>query len=424
MVPHRNTVQGIPGPLQDRRRRLISIPSQQHLNTCMDYYCTSKFTELQVHVQGRLLNNCCKAYPERISIDWLESNPGKLFHTDTMIADRKLMLDNKSCASCHHGCYKYEEQGQISKRQREKNDANEFIKDLYSPVKTLQLVLSTDCNLTCMYCGPHWSTSWQRDIDKNGEYKLDGLSDTSQRTNNNWIQLWSKMKQKSRGVESKFFQLLLKEIKLSTGLEKLVILGGEPLLNIQLDQVLEKVPNTKINIVTGLGVSNSRLVKVLEKIKGMDVQFSVSGEATGQLFELIRHGITWKDFQDRVEMIAQHGHQIKFLSTISNLSVLGFLDFYERFSDKHTININPLTETEWMMPHVLDPASKDIFIKETKTKQNLPLFGTILQMIKPDVLDKDRINMRNYIDQFASRHSVDLNFLPRHFINWCRYNPN
>src|SRR6056300_450914 len=164
MVSHRSTVQGIPGPLQDRRRRLIYTPVQHYLNTSMDYYCSAKFTDLQVHVQSRLLYNCCKAYPERVDIEWLEANPGRLFHTDTMLADRKLMLEGKSCASCHHGCYKYEEQGLPSTRLQQHN--HEVISDTGAPLKRLQISLSTDCNMTCMYCGPEWSTSWHKDIKK------------------------------------------------------------------------------------------------------------------------------------------------------------------------------------------------------------------------------------------------------------------
>ena len=103
------------------------------------------------------------------------------------------------------------------------------------------------------------------------------------------------------------------------------------MLNNQLDQMLDRVHGKKITITTGLGVSHARLRKVLQKTKGMDVRFDVSAEATGQLFELIRHGVTWRDFQDRVSMIEQNGHQIRFISTISNLSVLGFTEFYDMY---------------------------------------------------------------------------------------------
>jgi molybdenum cofactor biosynthesis enzyme MoaA len=267
-----------------------------------------------------------------------------------------------------------------------------------------------------MYCGPEWSTSWQKDIDKNGEYLLDGVS---VKQKDNWSTLWGKMKQRSRGTESRFFQLLMREIELSAGLQHVIILGGEPLLNNQLDQMLDHVHGKKITITTGLGVSHTRLRKVLQSTKGLDVSFDISAEATGQLFELIRHGVTWRDFQERVSMIEKNGHQIKFLSTISNLSVLGFSDFYDLYSNKHEIEINPLSETAWMMPHVLDPRSKNDFINSTQAKHNLPEFNTILDMMKKTPEDKDRINTGDYLKQFSSRRSVDLDFLPEHFRKWC-----
>ena len=212
---------------------------------CMDYYCTDKFTDLQVHVQSRLLYNCCKAYPERVDLDWLEANPGKLFHTDTMVEDRKLMLDNKSCTSCHYGCYKYEEQGLSSKRQQSQNHST--IADPYAPLKNIQIMLSTDCNLSCVYCSPEFSTSWHKEIEKKGDYVLDGHVIT----NDNWSKLWSKMKQKSRGAESRFFKMLLGEIELAKEIKEISLLGGEPLLNNQLDQILDHAQGKKISITTG-----------------------------------------------------------------------------------------------------------------------------------------------------------------------------
>tara|TARA_B100001057_G_scaffold279926_1_gene280368 strand:+ start:2401 stop:3555 length:1155 start_codon:yes stop_codon:yes gene_type:complete len=379
----------------------------------MDYYCSQKFTDLQVHVQGRLLYNCCKAYPERVDLDWLEANPGKLFHTDTMLEDRELMLDNKSCASCHYGCYKYEEQGLTSDRQNYVND--EKILDPHAPIRHLAISLSTDCNLTCMYCSPEWSSSWQKDIEKNGDYLLDGVS---VKKNNSWSNLWAKMKQKSRGMESRFFAQILREIKLSTGIKSVSILGGEPLLNNQLDQMLDHVHGKEITITTGLGVSDSRLTKVLQKTKGMDVRFDVSGESTGRLFELIRHGVTWNDFQNRVNMIRQNGHQIKFISTISNLSILGFADFYDKYHSDHKITINNLTGADWMMPHVLDTKSKMQFIDSMQSKKDLPEFRRLLLMIKTTPDDTHRVNMANYLAEFSSRRGLNLDFLPKSFLKW------
>ena len=271
----------------------------------MDYYCSAKFTDLMIHVQGRLLYNCCKAYPERVDLDWLEANPGRLFHTDTMLQDRELMLDNKSCASCHHGCYKYEEQGLTSTRQNYIND--EKISDPHAPIRHLDISLSTDCNLTCMYCSPEWSSSWQKDIEKNGDYVLDSVP---VKQNDNWSNLWAKMKQKSRGMESRFFAQILREIKLSTGLQSVSILGGEPLLNNQLDQMLDHVHGKKITITTGLGVSDARLQRCCKKPKEWMLDFTYrekQQESYLNLLDTVSHGT---NFQNRVNMIEQNGHQI------------------------------------------------------------------------------------------------------------------
>jgi len=157
---------------------------------------------------------------------------------------------------------------------------------------------------------------------------------------------------------------------------------------------------------------------VLQKTKGMDVKFQISGEATGELFELIRHGVTWRDFQDRVKMIEQNGHKIQFISTISNLSILGFADFYDKYHGSHQITLNNLTGADWMMPHVLDTQSKMDFIDSTRSKKDLPEFKRLLHMIKDTPDDTHRVNMADYLAEFSSRRGLNLEFLPKSFINW------
>jgi len=379
----------------------------------MDYYCSTKFTDMMVHVQSRLLYNCCKAYPERADLDWLEQNPGRLFHTDTMLADRKLMLDDKSCSSCHHGCYKYEEQGLLSQRLQEQN--SQFISDTGAPLKRLQISLSTDCNMTCMYCGPEHSSSWQKDIKKNGAHELIGFK----LDNDNFSDLWAKIKQKSRSTDSRFFDLLLKEIKLADGLESISILGGEPLLNNQLEAVIDVSGDKEFSIITGLGVSHSRLSNLLKKIKNKKIRFLVSGETTGKFFELIRYGTKWEDFKERVRMIEDNAHEIEFISTISNISVLDFSNFYETYHKRHKIIVNTITDRPFLMPHVLDDLSKENFILETRSLNNVPQFQDISRLTGIDPAEEDRSNIGNYLKQFSSRRSIDISFLPEHFRKWC-----
>ena len=377
----------------------------------MDYYCTSKFTDLMVHVQSRLLYNCCKAYPERIDLDWLEANPGRLSHTPTMLRDRQLMLENKSCASCHHGCYKYEEQGLLSTRMQNK-DTDRII-DPYSSMQDLTISLSTDCNLACVYCSPEWSSAWKREIEKDGEYNLDQTIIK----NDSWSKLWSKMKQNSRGIDGRFFSLLINEIKLAKDIKSITLIGGEPLINNGLEQVIDSAKHKEINIITGLGVSHERLKKILKNTKGLNIKFKISAETTGKFFEFIRHGLRWKDFKQRVEMIHSHNHKIEFISTISNISVFDLHNFYQCYSDRYPININIMSERPFLQPHVLDESSKTQFL------DRINMFGThgdrLVKMISPNSDTIDRDNIKKYLTMLSHRRKIDLNFLPKHFLNWC-----
>ena len=383
----------------------------------MDYHCNSKFKTLQVHVQGRLLYNCHKAFPERVDIEWLESNPGKLFHTETMMNHRRQMLDNKPCSSCHHGCYKLEEQGQLSTRLLEMKDNEKKIVDPQNEMETMLIMLATDCNLACVYCSPEFSTAWQREIETHGDYELEGHVIT----NDNWSKLWSSMKQRPRSTGNKFFSLLLNEIKMAKGLKQITLLGGEPLLNNQLDEVIDHVDDKAITVVTGLGVSDERLQTILKKkTNNTNIKFHISAESTGKYFEFIRYGVKWNDFTRRVNMVNSKGHEVKFISTISNLSVLDLHNFYACYSGQYPINISIMSERPFLEPHVLDEQSKHEFQK------NIHLFGDkadqLSKMISKTPSTRDRENLKTYLTMLRDRRNIDLGFLPKHFLDWLGLN--
>ena len=383
----------------------------------MDYYCATKFTDLMVHVQARLLYNCCKAYPERINLQWLEKNPGSLFHTDTMIDDRKKMLDNKSCFSCHHGCYKQEEQGIMSARQHSVNPvmdrSKSKLQDPYASLKDLTIALTTDCNLACVYCAPEWSTTWQREVDQGGSYVMEDYAIK----NSNFNKTWSKLKQKARGADNKFFKLLLNEIKLADELEVITLLGGEPLLNNQFDHLLESAIGKRIKIFSGLGVSDQRLQKVLDKTKGMPISWNISAEATGRHFEFVRHGLTWDEFVKKVDMINDNGQEIVFHSTISNLSAFDFSNFYKHFGTDFPIKSSSVTGRPFMSPHVLDKESKDQIVdslESISSRQN-----KVAKWLYAEPSDLERRNIGSYLRQLRKRRSVDLHIFPKNFLQWC-----
>jgi len=89
------------------------------------------------------------------------------------------------------------------------------------------------------------------------------------------------------------------------------------------------------------------------------------------------------------------------------------------FKDKHQIKLNWVIERPWMMPHVIDDHSKQKFIEDTEGYKNLPEFKQILKSLKVEADDKDRKILGKFIKQFAKRRNISVDFLPKHFRDWC-----
>ena len=374
----------------------------------MNYHCSLKYTDLFVQVQARSLYNCCVAKPERVDIEWLEQNPGKLFHTPTMEKDRKLMKENKPCESCAFGCFDLESKGLPSRRKMSDNSEITHI-----GLKNLQISLSNDCNLACMYCGPEFSSTWYRDIDTNGNYCHDGEVLLE---NNSWHKLWASMKQKQRTTDSRFFQLLKREITLCQDLNEIQLLGGEPLLHNDIVDIINSNLCT-VKIITGLGVNKNRLDSVISKIKNKNVQFTASAESTAQYFDMLRNGIKWDDFNDRVEQIKSNGFTINFNSTISNISILDFHNFLEHFGE-HDIELSLMNDRPFLMPHVLDDETKQVFHDAWSENKDSLHYGRLVHMMGKDPTEKERQMLASFLKQFSGRRSVDLGFLPKSLREW------
>ena len=60
----------------------------------------------------------------------------------------------------------------------------------------------------------------------------------------------------------------------------------------------------------------------------------------------------------------------------------------------------------------------------TKDKSNLPEFAAIRKMIQPESSVEDRVGAGQYLTEFSSRRSIDINFLPGNYLAWCGINPN
>jgi len=183
---------------------------------------------------------------------------------------KKSFLDQKVPSACQ-GCQEYNWYSQFSEQ------APTGIDDF--TLLSLDLRWSTTCNLTCMYCGAGNSSAWAT---------LENRAGT--------IPINSRIRDRDA-----LFDLIAKH---QSGIQRISLLGGEPLLLKENIKVLELVrSDIEINIFTGLNVDleSNQVFEILADMP--NVYWTVSMENVGPKFEFVRRGADWSTQLKNLEIL-------------------------------------------------------------------------------------------------------------------------
>jgi organic radical activating enzyme len=377
----------------------------------MNNYCSQKFWWLTVDLEKQTTASCCTATEEQIDKNWIKDNPGKLFNTPSLIRDRELFLEDKRVPNCDV-CWKAEDAGITSRRLSLESNLKTHT-DLYSTPSVLHFIVSSDCNLTCSYCSKQFSSSWAQDIVKNGSYNVSSDVNRYQMTTRDRVIF--KMSQKEL-ENAPTRSLLLNEVTL-LNYDKIIITGGEPFLYLNLFNLIKNLnATTTIEIWTGLGVNSKRLSSEIEKIKSIpNVCIVISAENINELYEFNRFGHTYHQFCKNLEILKESSIPLKFNATMSNTTIFGLADFIENYQD-YDISFQLCLHPTFLSPNVLDSESKHRVLESLSIyKERLKsLFETVPQ----DYTIDQKIELTNFIKEFAKRRNLSLDIFPKSFIKW------
>jgi hypothetical protein len=156
--------------------------------------------------------------------------------------------------------------------------------------------------MTCTYCNPGFSSKWADEIKKYGPIKIENhLTTYDYKSNPHYdrmvTDLWNYLAQDNRSSVIRHFQ----------------ILGGEPLLQKEFDQVIdfwEQHPNPSltINVISNLMIPHERFVQKIQRFQELvdkeailKLQLTASLDGWGAAQEYVRYGLDlelWeKNFQ-------------------------------------------------------------------------------------------------------------------------------
>jgi len=199
--------------------------------------------------------------------------------------------------------------------------------------RILEVYFDNTCNLKCLYCGDHFSSLWQAETRKYGAIKRDNVT------------ILSNSFKKSINIEgnkNKIFDWLKQN---GHNLTNFNFLGGEPLFQPELDQLLDlfenyPAPKLKLQIFTNLNVKLTKVQAVVEKVRQLvdqnklrEFEITASLDCWGAAQEYVRFPMNLKLWEKNFEyLLSQNFINLVISSTVTPLTVKTLPDLLERIN--------------------------------------------------------------------------------------------
>ena len=342
--------------------------------------CLAKWKQVSLHLQTGMNNSCYHPPLHAIDPTAVTLDPSALHNTEHKKAQRVMMLRNEKPTECSY-CWNMETEGKLSDRHYRSGEPW-AAKDYSVITKStgtendiipsyVEVNFNNACNLSCSYCSPQFSSSWQQEVDRHGGYPTSTIhNDPGHFTGRN------------RPIPARDHNPYVDAFwewwpTLYPELEHFRMTGGEPLLDRNTYRVFDYVlanPSAKLhlNVTSNFSVDEKSWQKYLAYVKqlcdGRIEHFMqyVSLDAWGAQAEYIRNGLDFDLLWDRVNQfltqVPSH-NSLTFIVTMNNLSVpslenlfagiLGLRKTYSKTYQRVWFDTPVLREPAWQSLQIL-----------------------------------------------------------------------
>jgi organic radical activating enzyme len=287
---------------------------QQVLDPLSASFCAAKWYNATIWLGSGQTTSCHHPPAHLIDKDKVSINSRLLHNTDQKKEDRRKMIAGERPPGCEY-CWKIEDMGRdaISDRVYKSriypiealNDARNtpYTEDV--DLRTLEIAFDRTCQFACSYCNPAFSSTWVRDIKRNGPY-TQLVSDGR----NHFTHAHDSAQLYEYGESNPYIDAFFKwwESDLHRTLQELRITGGEPLMSGHTWKLIDWFKtntgksSTRLAINSNLG-TDVDIDRLLASTKGMAIDLYTSNEAVGLQAEYIRDGLEWDSWANTVERL-------------------------------------------------------------------------------------------------------------------------
>lgn len=310
------------------------------INELSPSFCGAKWYNATIWLGSGMTTSCHHPPAHQVEVADILNNPKGLHNTVQKKLDRAQMQAGERPSGCEY-CWKIEdmERGAISDRvyksaiytEDELLDAKMAHASEDIDLKTLEIAFDRTCNFACSYCNPAFSTTWAKDINRNGPYE-NLLSDGRNHfTHNHDSAEKFHYKEENPYVEA-FFKWW--DSDLHSTLRELRITGGEPLMSPSTWRLMDWFQENKGKSDCVLAL-NSNLVgkpvkEFLDRTRDLaPMELYTSAESVGPASEYIRDGFIESEWNNNVMYAHQWANLrgLHFMCTINSLCLETLPDF-------------------------------------------------------------------------------------------------
>ena len=286
--------------------------------------CQLKWTWSTIRLYDGSTSSCHRVDPDFINKETFSS-----FHnTPKKLADRELMLNGHWPSGGCEYCRNIEDAGGSSDRLFHMSIPNlappELDQDEKATVVTPRIVevyFDNVCNMSCLYCWDGFSSKIQQENTRFGRFEKQGVIIDNQ----------ARRVPDQAGLTQEFWKWFSEHYR---EIRRLHVLGGEPFFQPQFDDCLDffdrnPCPDLEFNVISNLKVSESKLTKILgriktlldeKKIKRFDLTASI--DCFGPQQEYVRWGIDVEQWKKNFDTVANcEWIYLNFNQTLSGLTI-------------------------------------------------------------------------------------------------------
>ena len=358
--------------LQQYRDRVLDSKSKS--------FCGAKWYNATTWLGSGTTASCHHPPAHQIPLIEIQDNPSAIHNTKHKKEMRRMMQKGERPRECEY-CWKMEDMKKDAVSDRtfksiiysdeELQQAYEADANENTNLKTFEIAFDRTCNLACSYCNASFSTTWAKDIKKNGPYEnlvSDGAGAFHQ--DGSWAAPYD------NDEDNPYIQAFWKwwESGLADSLEELRVTGGEPLMSGNTWKLFDwfnaQDTNMRFAINSNLIAKDSIIDKLIDKTKGMKLfDLYTSCEAVGEQAEYIRDGLDYDMWLRNTKRLLTEGNcnNINIMMTINSLSLFSITEFLDEVyklkeltqSRTPTVSVNLLRFPSFQSPLALPNHIKD-----------------------------------------------------------------